>query len=190
MPDEILRANPRVLIVPGLFGSGAGHWQTEWEGQNPDFLRVQQGEWATPNSEMWLSALDQAIRMESDNVILVGHSLGSIAIALWAARYGRSIPGALLVAPSDTEADTYPSGTTGFAPVPRSKFPFPSTVVASTLDRYMAVERVKELSDAWGSELVLLGPHGHISTADGFGAWPEGLAYLDRFRLSSRRFPA
>jgi predicted alpha/beta hydrolase family esterase len=33
------------------------------------------------------------------------------------------------------------------------------------------------LSEAWGSNFIALGPHGHISTADGFGLWPEGIQY-------------
>jgi uncharacterized protein len=174
-------SRPRVLVLPGLYGSGPEHWQTQWERRHADFRRVEQQEWNTPDCETWLATLDAAIRSEADRVILVGHSLGSITIAHWAERYGRRIAGALLVAPSDTEAASFPAGTSGFAPIPQLRFPFASTVIASSNDPYMSLERSEALAQAWGSELVALGAHGHISAGDGFGPWPEGERYLARF---------
>src|ERR1700722_3955636 len=178
MPDNEKNFSPRILIVPGLFGSGPEHWQSHWERQSPNFRRVEQRDWTTPVCAEWLDVLDREIRAEDDNVVLVGHSLGSVTIALWARRYGRKIPGALLVAPSDTEAATFPPGTNGFAPIPVSPFPFASTVIASKNDPYMDFDRAEALAKAWGSHFVPLGEHGHISIADGFGPWPEGLLYL------------
>lgn len=134
----------------------------------------------TPACRDWVTTLDAAIRAESDNVILVGHSLGSVTVAHWVCQFGRRIVGALLVAPSDTEAATFPEGTTDFRPIPTCRLPFPNIVIASTTDPYISFERVKELSNAWGSDLVALGAHGHISTADGFGPWPEGIQYITR----------
>ena len=170
---------PRVLILPGLYGSGEQHWQSQWERQRPGFRRVEQRDWMTPHREDWLSALDQAIRAEDDRVVLVGHSLGSVTIAHWAKHYGRSIAGALLVAPSDTEAASFPPGTTGFAPIPTLRFPFPSTVIASSNDPYMTLARSEQLAQAWGSRLVVLGNKGHVAVDDGFGPWTEGLRFVD-----------
>jgi uncharacterized protein len=168
----------KVLIIPGLYGSGPEHWQSQWERQHPEFIRVEQKDWNTPVCDDWIAMMDAAIRQAGDDVILVGHSLGSVAIAHWACRFGRKIAGAVLVAPSDTEALTFPAGVTGFAPIPTGRFPFSSTVIASTEDPYMDLERVTRLAEAWGSDFVALGSHGHISTADGFGPWPEGLQYI------------
>jgi uncharacterized protein len=139
---------------------------------------VEQANWDTPVCHDWVVSLDTAVRNENDNVILVGHSLGSVMIIHWASRYVRRIVGALLVAPSDTEASSFPKGTTGFSPIPTYRLPFPSIVVASTDDPYISLERVTTLAEAWGSKLVSLGPHGHISVADGFGPWPEGIQYI------------
>lgn len=171
-------AYAKVLIVPGLYGSGPEHWQSQWEKQHPEFSRVEQVEWNAPSCDDWMSVLDTAIRRENDNVILVGHSLGSVTIAHWAFHYDRKIVGALLVAPSDTEAPTFPAGTTGFSPIPTRRLPFPSTVVASNEDPYISFARITGLAEAWGSKVVSLGEKGHISTADGFGSWPEGLRYI------------
>jgi predicted alpha/beta hydrolase family esterase len=168
----------KILIVPGLYGSGPEHWQSQWEKQHAEFSRVEQSNWNTPVCDDWVGSLDAAVRNENDNVILVGHSLGSVMIVHWASRYGRRIVGALLVAPSDTEASSFPEGATGFSSIPTCRLPFPSTVVASTDDPYISLERVTTLAEAWGSKLVSLGPRGHISVADGFGPWPEGIQYI------------
>jgi uncharacterized protein len=178
MSDQLTSSPAKVLIVPGLYGSGPEHWQSQWEKQNPEFVRVNQPDWNTPDCQDWIATLDAAIRKENDHVILVGHSLGSVAIVHWAKHYGRRITGALLVAPSDTDAVTFPEGTTGFSPAPTIPLPFPTIMIASTNDRYISFERVTELSKAWGSKLVSLGACGHISVADGFGPWPEGIQYI------------
>jgi uncharacterized protein len=169
---------PKILIVPGLYGSDAEHWQTQWENRHPEFSRVGQADWNTPVCDDWVESLDAAVWNENDNVILVGHSLGSVMIVHWASRYGRRIVGALLVAPSDTETSSFPKGTAGFSPIPTCRLPFPSIVVASTDDPYISNERVTALADGWGSNLVSLGPHGHISVSDGFGPWPDGIQYI------------
>jgi uncharacterized protein len=174
----------RVLTVPGLYGSGPEHWQSQWERHYPGFSRVEQAEWNTPDCLDWISTLDTAVCNENDNVILVGHSLGAVTIAHWSSNYGRKIGGALLVAPSDTEAARFPDGTTGFKPIPTRRLPFSSIVIASTDDPFLSFERAGELAEMWGSELVSIGAKGHINVASGFGPWPEGLQYIAE--LSSR----
>jgi predicted alpha/beta hydrolase family esterase len=169
---------PRILTVPGLYGSGPEHWQSQWERQYPGVNRVEQVEWNTPDYRDWMTTLDAAVRNENDNVILVGHSLGSVTIVHWAMHYGRRIAGALLVAPSDTEASSFPEGTTGFRPIPTLRLPFSSIVVASTDDPFLSFERATELAEVWGSKLVSIGAKGHINVASGFGPWPEGLQYI------------
>jgi predicted alpha/beta hydrolase family esterase len=69
-----------------------------------------------------------------NNVILVTHGLANITVAAWAKKYNLKNKGALLVAPSDTEADSYPPGTTGFIPMCLNKLPFPSIAVVSEDD--------------------------------------------------------
>jgi hypothetical protein len=95
------------------------------------------------------------------------------------------IRGALLVAPSDPEAASFPSGPTGFAPMPLVRLPFPSVVVASSNDPFVTVVRAQTFARAWGSEFVMIRNAGHINTASGLGDWPEGLALLHK--LCERR---
>ncbi|WP_183563391.1 RBBP9/YdeN family alpha/beta hydrolase [Mucilaginibacter sp. SP1R1] len=170
--------NATILIHPGLGNSGAAHWQSLWEKQF-SFTRVEQQDWETPVCADWIATLnDYVSRHNPDNIILVGHSLACTAIAYWAQKYNVRIKGALLVAPSDTEADTYPTGTTGFTPVPVIKLPFKSIVVTSSNDYYVTEARARLFAEAWGSELVSIGDAGHINLASGFGEWPQGLELL------------
>ena len=170
----------RILILPGLGDSGEGHWQTIWEKQF-GFKRVVQKNWDTPTCADWIETIDKEItRSDEAKVILVGHSLACVTTVFWSLRYKRNIKGALLVAPSDIEAESYPPGTKGFSPMPLKKLPFRSIVVASSNDYYVSLERAHFFANAWGSELVNIGEAGHINVSAGFGAWEKGLDHLKR----------
>jgi uncharacterized protein len=168
-----------ILILPGLGNSGEGHWQTMWQ-QQFGFKRVEQSEWDAPVCNTWIDTIDTAVMQHDlNNVILVAHSLADTTVAAWAKKFNRKIKGALLVAPSDTEAETYPPGTTGFNPMCLAKLPFPSITVMSENDFYVSPERAKYFADCWGSKLVSIGNAGHINVAAGYGKWEEGLEYVN-----------
>ena len=171
------------LIVPGVTNSSPQHWQSLWETQFPEkFRRIEQAEWDTPVCADWTETIEAEVQKESpETVVLVAHSLGCTAVAHWAKRFGTRIKGALLVAPSDCEAETYNFDTKGFAPVPLEKLPFRSLVIASTDDEYISLERAEQFAESWGSEFVNVGAKGHINASAGFGEWNEGLEFLKRF---------
>jgi predicted alpha/beta hydrolase family esterase len=169
-----------ILIIPGLGNSGPQHWQSIWENKF-NFTRVEQKEWDTPFCSDWIEAINNEVKKHDPaNVILVGHSLACSTIAYWALKFDIKIKGALLVGPSDTEADTYPQGTTGFKPVPLFNLPFKSIVVASTNDFYVKFDRAEHFAESWGSELINIGDAGHINVSSGFGEWNEGLEILKK----------
>ena len=170
-----------VLILPGLSNSGPDHWQSRWEAAH-GFQRVVQDEWETPKCVDWITRLDQAVRATPD-AVLVAHSSACALVAHWVAS-GRSarVHGALLVAPSDPEAPSYPSGPTGFAPMPLVRLPFATIVVASRDDVYVTLARAQAFARAWGSRLVDVGNAGHVNSQSGLGAWPTGLALLQELR--------
>ena len=174
------------LILPGLSSSGPEHWQTMWEQRDPSCRRVEQREWETPRCADWVTTLDDAVSRSAGDVVLVAHSSSCALVAHWArdasSRNVTKVRGALLVAPSDPEAPSYPEGPTGFAPMPLARLPFPSIVVASRNDPYVSLERAREYAAAWGSELVDVGDAGHINAASGLGAWPTGYGLLQRLR--------
>lgn len=173
------RFRSTVLILPGLGNSGDAHWQTLWEKQF-DFTRVNQRDWDTPVRTEWVEKIEDTLSgFTPEKILLVGHSLACCTIAYWAQQTKHKIKGALLVAPSDTEASSYPAGTTGFTPMPLNKLLFPSITVTSNNDFYVTTERARYFADAWGSRFVSVGEVGHINAASGIGSWPEGLNYLE-----------
>lgn len=179
-----------ILILPGLFDSGPGHWQTILEQKVPGARRVVQKDWAKPDRRDWVDALDRAVRACAEPPVLVGHSLGCVTAALWAGsepeRAGRvrgallvaPVRGALLVAPSDVDREDAPPEIRGFRPMPAAPLPFPSVLVSSSTDPFLSVARARELADAWGSRLVDAGAAGHVNAASGFGPWPAGEALV------------
>jgi predicted alpha/beta hydrolase family esterase len=181
-----------VLMIPGLWNSGPLHWQTHWEGKYPGWRRVQQRDFDRPDRHEWVATLDAAIRAQTEPPVLAAHSLGCTLVAQWAADTGgHGVAGAFLVAPSDVEAPHYPEEGRSFARMPLVRLPFPTVVVASTDDEYVSVDRARAFAAAWGSELVTIGPAGHINGASGHGPWPEGeamlLGFCERVRGPERR---
>lgn len=164
-----------VLIVPGLNGSGEGHWQRHWLADHDDAELVAQSDWANPQAGRWQHRLEQAI-ISRPGALLVAHSLGSILVArLAASSVAPLIGGALLVAPADIErtsslhARSYEFGT-----IPTGALPFPALVVASRDDIYMPIDKAKSIAKLWQAPLVDIGQAGHINIASGFGRWPGG----------------
>ena len=168
----------KVFTIPGLYNSGPQHWQTYWENEY-GFIRIEQKDWETPVCDDWLQAIDEAVKQHPLNeVVLIVHSLACCTIVRWAEKYRRIIKGALLVAPSDVDAPSYPAGTTGFSPMPKFRLPFSSVVIASTNDEYVTFERAKEFAANWGSEFINAGDLGHINSISNLGKWPFGFSIL------------
>lgn len=171
-----------ILIVPGHRSSGEGHWQSLWEAEMPGIRRVEMPSWEHPRRGEWIQALDEAIESCGAAPILVGHSLGCIAIVHWAAEHGRVVRGALLAAPIDVERLDSRDGLRAFAPIPRGTLPFPSILAASSDDPFLPLDRAHGLAADWGARLVDLGPCGHLNTHSGHGPWPRGEALLAELR--------
>jgi predicted alpha/beta hydrolase family esterase len=169
----------KYFIIPGLGNSGPEHWQTYFEKTGSNFQRIVQQEWDTPVCSDWISTIDKALSgHDLSTVILIGHSLGCATIAHWANQNNKKIKGALLVAPSDIEAQNYTFPAKGFAPMPMNKINFPTIVVASTDDQWVTTERAKYFAGNWGSRFINIGNAGHINAASGHYKWEQGLEIL------------
>lgn len=168
------------LTVPGLAGSGLKHWQTIWENKYLDrFKRVEQANWDWPERDIWIERLQEEIESQTKPVILVAHSLGCLTVVHWANHFSNDkVAGAMLVAPADAEKSRRLSFVKDFAPIPVTKLPFSSVVVASTDDIYDTWERSHYFAELWGSDLVNVGQKGHINALSGLGDWPEGIQIL------------
>jgi len=181
-PVEVLAVESgMVLLVPGLWNSGPENWQSYWERERGDCLRVVQSDWETPQRSDWVATLERAVSDAREPVVLAAHSLGCCLVAHWAGGKGASVAkvrGALLVAPSDVEAPSYPAGPVGFGPMPRQRLPFAAVVVASSDDRFVSLDRAREFAAAWGARLVEAGALGHINSDSELGNWPQGQELL------------
>jgi uncharacterized protein len=183
-------SHTKVCILPGLGNSGPEHWQSYWERSHPSFERIMQSEWDTPDCRDWIAVLDHAISSSAHPIVLVAHSSSCALINHWAlhaknSRHMEKIKGALLVAPSDVEAGSYPAGTKNFHPMPLRALPFPSIVVASTNDIYLSLERAQFFARAWGSRFVSVGAAGHINSTSALVDWPVGMQLLNELRGSA-----
>ena len=167
----------RGLIVPGWHGSGPAHWQTLWARQY-QFERLEQRDWENPDAAAWTEALDAAIRAHPGKVVLIAHSLGCWTAIHWSALHADSqqkIQSALLVAPPDIAASgALPKSAMGFARHRKNRLPFPSILVGSENDPFMAPTRAELLARAVGSSFINAGSVGHINVDSGHGPWPEG----------------
>jgi uncharacterized protein len=188
-----LNLSPLCLMVPGLFDSGPRHWQTIWERERHDCLRVQLGMWDNPVRNVWMSRIDHAVAAAQGPVVLVAHSLGCHAVLWWAGLLGEGVSanvvGALLVAPPDVDRPGIDPRVGRFAPSPRAVLPFPTIVAGSDNDPWSAVEPARELAGSLGAEFVCFEQGGHLNAESELGAWPEGQALLARLLDRRPRTP-
>lgn len=172
----------KYLVIPGLNGSGPGHWQRWWLADHSNASLLELEDWRNPHLDVWLAALEAELASSAGS-ILVAHSLGAILVANLAGRPSADhVAGALLVAPSDLAAvERLHPRQVQFGVMPQSELPFPSILVASRDDPYLKFARAQALADWWGSGLVDLGAAGHVNVASGFGRWTDGYALASGF---------
>lgn len=171
----------RYFIVPGYGNSGEKHWQTYFQNSSPDFSRIEQTDWEKPEAKDWICAIEKTLENEVlENVVLVGHSLGCLAIAHWGILFQKKIKGAFLVAPPDLENPAHDYPIFGFTPIPLQKLPFESVMVYSTDDEWITPARALLFAEAWGSKTISIGNAGHISAVNGYGHWDPGLELLKK----------
>jgi predicted alpha/beta hydrolase family esterase len=144
------KEKPSILVVPGWANSGPDHWQSLWQRENAHWVRVEQSDWEFPEPHEWIAAVDQVdryVRACPTPPVLLGHSLGCIAIVKWAFPSSLPIAGAFLVAPSDVEAVSAPEETQFFAPIPRTRLRFPAHLVCSDNDPFLSPAHAETLAD-------------------------------------------
>lgn len=176
-------ASVRTVVVPGIWDSGADHWQTLWERSSGGAaIRIAPSSWTHPDRDDWVAAIDVAVRASlttapDEAPVIVAHSLGCLAVAAWLAEHDGVARGALLVAPADPDAQTFLDEATGFS-FPRGPVATPTVLVASTDDPYCSTDRAVLFADTLGATFVDAGALGHINVASGLGAWPAGRELL------------
>lgn len=170
----------QILIAPGFGNSGEEHWQTYWQRENKEFIRIEQRNWFQPVADEWADAIEQYVLNASGEVVVVAHSLACLALAHWAQKTRLGIKAALLVAPPDANDEKLKHVVQGFSPLPLNTLPFKSIVLASSNDEYNPIDRAEYFAQSWGSEFVNIGEKGHINAQSNLQNWPEGRSYLTK----------
>jgi predicted alpha/beta hydrolase family esterase len=165
-----------ILIVPGLGGSAEDHWQSRWERQLKTAQRVVQEDWDHPVLKVWLQKLSESIAQTTRPLIMIGHSLGALAITHLPEDVAAKIKGAMLVTPPAAStilqiAEIDPA----FAAPPPHKLLYPALLIASRDDPYSSYAESEALAASLGAEVVDAGASGHLNLDSGHGPWPEGL---------------
>ena len=175
----IVTTNSDVLILPGWQSSGPLHWQSRWEALY-GYQRVEQHDWMRPLRGDWIARLEEVLLARAAPVWLVGHSLGCLLVAAWAAHSQQTarVAGALLVAPGDPELPALRSALRSWAPVQQVRLPFPALLVGSSNDPYCSLARAQQFGRDWGASFVSLGARGHLNADSGLGDWLEGHRWL------------
>lgn len=164
----------RVLVVPGLHGSGAAHWQSRWQQLHPAYERVEQEHWDNPDLSVWSQRLQQVLAQRSAPTLIVAHSFGcltTIHSLLTRPDAFTHVAGALLVAPADPVKFEV-------ADLLQSRLSIPALLVGSRDDPWMSATRAAHWAQVWGSQFVDAGALGHINADSGLGDWPAGQRLL------------
>lgn len=178
-----------ILIVPGLRGHVADHWQT--------LLAEKLSQYGQPvvtvppmgreplDCATRVAAIEEAANSIKGPIVIIAHSGGCIMVAHWAQCTLRHVDGALMAVPPDFERPMpagYPTveelDAAAWLPVPRRRLPFPCIVATSSNDPLADETRIHALAKDWGATTVGLGAVGHLNPASGFGEWPRAMPLL------------
>jgi len=159
---------PRLVIVPGLHGSGAEHWQSWLHGQVAGSVRVEQDAWSTPDLAAWSERVaDTIAALGPGPHVVAAHSFGCLAtVHALARRPALDVAQLLLVAPAE------PGRFDVAGLLPQSRLAVGSCVVASDNDPWMSATQAHAWALRWGSDWINLGQAGHINVDSGYGPFP------------------
>ncbi len=181
----MITSDADILIMPGLGDSPDDHWQSRWEKQLKTARRVMQDDWAHPMLDAWMQRLREAVDTATRPPVIIGHSLGALAVAHVSEDVAGKIKGAFLVTPPAASfvlqiGEIDPAFA---APITR-KLRFPALLIASRDDPYSTYAESEALGASLGVEVVDAGASGHINADSGHGPWPEGLMRFAGFMKS------
>ena len=161
----------RLLVIPGLHGSGEAHWQTWLQAHFKRSRRVEQDDWREPDLARWSARIARTLAAEpAAPWVAVAHSFGCLALAHHLAQRGdkaaSGIAAALLVAPAE------PSRFGVDDRLPHRGLGVPATLLASDTDPWMSAASATQWARRWRCGLINLGDAGHINVDAGFGPLP------------------
>jgi hypothetical protein len=182
--SEAPAARPRLVVVPGLRGSGDAHWQTWLQQEFAGSVRVEQDDWNAAELDRWAARVAETLDAAGPGPhVVAAHSFGCLAtLRALVRRPGLEVAQLLLVAPA--EPRRFDAGPR----LPQSPLAVPSCVVASDNDPWMSAASAHAWARRWGSDWLNLGDAGHVNVASGFGPFPlaRDWAYAALRRAATR----
>ena len=174
------------LIVPGVGGSEAQHWQSWLQQQLMSSSRVQQQHWDRPILNQWVAQFVKTVTAIKSPVQIVAHSFGCLTSVAALAEHPElkaKVKNLILVAPANPAR----FGEAGFARHSLMNYQdyfrqlsidVPTTLLISENDPWLGYVDALQLAQAWKLTPINLGQVGHVNVASGFGPFPEILHYL------------
>ena len=174
------------IIVPGVGGSEATHWQSWLQQQLVSSSRVQQKHWDRPVLNEWVAQFVKTVAAVKAPVQIIAHSFGCLTAVAALAEHpelNAKVKNLLLVAPANPAR----FGESGFARhsvrnyqqyFHQLKLAVPTTLLISENDPWLSYVDALQLAQAWQLTPINLGQVGHVNVAAGFGPFPEILNYL------------
>lgn len=169
-----------LLIVPGIYDSGAAHWQTLWETRHGG-RRFRPASFDEPDAQDWVTAIERAVAELGPDTLVIAHSLGCLATAHVAAT-SAPFRGAVLVAPPDLDGPSFPPDARRFDELTAAPLRVPGLLLYSSDDPYSTVAGSRRMGIAWHVPGIDLGALGHINADSGLGSWPQGWRLVTAFR--------
>ena len=181
------------IIVPGVGGSEAQHWQSWLQQQLVSSSRVQQKNWQRPVLNEWVAQFVKTVAAVKAPIQIVAHSFGcltSVAALAEHPELNAKVKNLLLVAPANPAR----FGESGFARhsvgnyqqyFHQLKLAVPTTLLISENDPWLSYVDALQLAQAWQLTPINLGQVGHVNVASGFGPFPDIFNYLLPEKYSS-----
>ncbi len=174
------------VIVPGVGGSEAQHWQSWLQQQLVSSSRVQQKHWDRPVLSEWVAQFVKTVAAVKAPIQIVAHSFGcltSVAALAEHPELSAKVKNLVLVAPANPAR----FGEAGFARHSLTDYKqyfhqlnidVPTTLLISENDPWLGYFDALQLAQAWNLTPINLGQVGHINVASGFGPFPDILNYM------------
>lgn len=177
----------KVFIIHGWGGSSEVNW-FPWMKEELEKLNIQVEVLTMPNSlnpqlEEWLDFMREKIVQPSEEIFLVGHSLGCITILRYLESLGENekVGGIILVAGFSRsigipELENFFVCPLDYEKVKRSVIS--KIFINSDNDPYVPLEEGKIMEEKLDGKLVIMHKAYHLSEGNGFFTFPTGLEEL------------
>lgn len=177
----------KVFIIHGWGGSPSANWfpwmKEELEKRNIEIEVLAMPNADSPQLKDWLAFVNKKINQPSEEVFLIGHSLGCITILkyLESLRENEKIGGIILAAGFSRsinipELENFFVEALDYEKVKKSVNKV--ILINSDNDRYVPLEEGRIMEEKLNGKLIILHNAYHINEGNGFFTFPTGLEEL------------